>query len=105
VGIQVKIIEPGGVDTDFGGRSMDFALDESLTEYSDALAKFQSRMAESGLGRSTAEYLAEQIFVAATDGTTQMRYLIGDDAIQTYGMREQVGDDAFMAGMKERMFA
>jgi hypothetical protein len=34
-----------------------------------------------------------------------MRYLIGDDAVQTYSMRDQVGDDAFIAGMKERMFS
>jgi len=33
LGAQVKIIEPGGVDTDFGGCSMDFCVDENLTEY------------------------------------------------------------------------
>lgn len=105
LGIGVKIIEPGGVSTDFGGRSMAFAMDESLTDYSEAVGKFQTRMTESGLGSSTAEYLAEHIYAAATDGKTQMRYLIGEDAVQTYGMRAEVGDDAFIAGMKERMFA
>jgi NAD(P)-dependent dehydrogenase (short-subunit alcohol dehydrogenase family) len=105
LGIQVKIIEPGGVDTDFGGRSMTFAMDESLTDYNEALGKFQTRMQDSGLGNSTAEYQAERIFAAATDGSDQMRYLIGDDAIQTYTMRTEAGDDAFIAGMKQRMFA
>lgn len=31
-GIRVKIIEPGLIATDFGGRSFDFTNDQSLTE-------------------------------------------------------------------------
>ena len=31
LGIKVKIVEPDGVATDFGGRSLDFQHDESLT--------------------------------------------------------------------------
>lgn len=33
IGVKVKIIEPGMVLTDFGGRSFDFNNDESLIEY------------------------------------------------------------------------
>jgi len=103
LGIQVKIIEPGGVTTDFGGRSMDIAMPETLPGYGAALGKFQANRENSGLSYSTAEFLAEGIFAAATDGKTQMRYLIGPDAEQTYALRKQVGDDAFIAGMKQRM--
>jgi NADP-dependent 3-hydroxy acid dehydrogenase YdfG len=105
LGIQVKIIEPGGVDTDFGGRSMVFAANESLTDYDEAIGKFQASMANSGLGRSTAEFQAAGIYAAATDGKAQLRYLIGEDAVQTYAMRKQVGDDAFIAGMRQRMLS
>jgi len=34
-----------------------------------------------------------------------MRYLIGEDAEQTFAMRQQVGDDAFIAGMKQRVLS
>lgn len=102
LGIQVKIIEPGGVETDFGGRSMVFAMEKGLTDYNDSIGKFQTNYAKSGLGRSTAEYQAEKIYEAATDGKVQMRYLIGSDAEQTFALRQQVGDDTFIAGMKER---
>ena len=102
LGIQVKLIEPGGVDTDFGGRSMVFAAQEGLTDYDESIGRFQTNYANSGLGQSTAEFQAEKIYEAATDGKTQMRYLIGEDAEQTYALRQQVGDDAFIAGMKER---
>lgn len=105
LGIGVKIIEPGGVDTDFGGRSMVLTAEESLTAYNELLGKFQANAGNSGLIRSTAEFMAEEIYKAATDGKTQLRYLLGQDAEQTYAMREQVGDDAFVAGIKQRMLA
>lgn len=105
LGIQVKIIEPGGVDTDFSGRSMTFAAREGLTAYDEMLGKFQANWGKSGLTRSTAEFLAKGIYTATTDGKTQLRYLIGPDAEQVYGMRQQVGDDAFVAGMKQRMLS
>ena len=104
LGIQVKIIEPGGVSTDFGGRSMAFAAKDGLTAYDEMAATFQAKVAASGLEYSTAEFLAEGIYNAATDGKNQLRYLIGPDAEQLYAMRQEVGDDAFIAGMKERMF-
>ena len=33
IGCKVKIVEPGMIKTDFGGRSFDFNNDESLAEY------------------------------------------------------------------------
>ena len=33
IGIKMKIVEPGAIKTDFGGRSLDFANDESIQEY------------------------------------------------------------------------
>jgi NADP-dependent 3-hydroxy acid dehydrogenase YdfG len=104
LGIQVKLIEPGGVATDFGGRSMVLAMPTDLPEYmpiaQKVMAAFQSRGPA-----STAEQIASGIYEAATDGKTQLRYLLGDDAKQTYAMREKVGDDAFMAGMRQQMFS
>ncbi|MEM7033837.1 MAG: SDR family oxidoreductase [Chloroflexota bacterium] len=105
LGIQVKIIEPGGVATDFGSRSLDFAMQEGLTAYDPLVAKFQEAMGNSGLAASTAEFLAEGIYNAATDGKTQLRYIIGPDAEELYQVRQQAGDDAFIAGMKERMLS
>jgi len=102
MGIQVKIIEPGGVATDFSGRSLDFAMKEGLDDYNELGAKVQAGFSQSGASGSTAEFQAEGIYAAATDGKAQLRYLVGADAEQTYAMRQQVGDDAFMVGMKQR---
>ena len=105
LGIQVKIIEPGGVATDFGGRSMAYAAKEGLTAYDETVATFQENIANSGMQSSSAEFLAKGIYNAVTDGKTQLRYLIGPDAEQFYGMRKQVGADAFIAGMKEQVLS
>lgn len=105
LGIGVKIIEPGGVKTDFTGRSMDFAREEGLNAYDELVQKFQTNIEAFGSGASTPEKIAEGIYRAATDGKTQLRYLLGDDAEQTYQMRQEHGDDAFVARMKERMLS
>lgn len=103
LGIKVKIIEPGGVSTDFGGRSLVIAMpNEDLAEYGPIVQKYMAAQQESGSSGSTAEHLAEEIFKATTDGTDQLRYLIGADAQQLYSMRTEHGDQAFIAGMVER---
>lgn len=103
LGIQVKIIEPGGVATDFSGRSLVMAMPAELPDYQPSVQKYIANREAMGLGGSTAEYLAEEIYKAATDGSDQLRYLIGDDAHQTYAMRKEHGDQAFIAGMTQRM--
>ena len=104
LGIQVKLIEPGGVSTDFGGRSMTFAMPSELPDYVPIAQKVMSAFQSRG-SASTAEQIATGIYDATTDGKAQLRYLLGDDAQQTYAMRQQVGDDAFIAGMKQRMLS
>jgi len=104
LGIQVKLIEPGGVATDFGGRSMEFAMPDELPDYAPAAQQFMASLANSGRVPSTAQEIAEGIYQAATDGKNQLRYLLGD-AMQTYSMRKQVGDDAFMTNIRQRMLS
>ena len=73
LGIQVKLIEPGGVSTDFGGRSLEMAMPDSLPDYVPGAQKFMESRQNAELGASTAEYIAEGIYKAATDGKKQMR--------------------------------
>ena len=104
LGIQVKLIEPGAVATEFSGRSMDFAMPDELPDYAPAGQKFMASLASSNRVPSTPEQVAEGIYEAATDGKTKLRYLLGD-AAQIYDMREKAGDDAFIAGMRQRMLS
>ncbi len=44
--IKVKLIEPGAIQTDFGGRSMEFEFNDALTEYKVFTTAFRSKLGE-----------------------------------------------------------
>lgn len=97
LGIGVKIVEPGFCDTDFAGRSFVLSLDPAGGAYQPTveavLAAFATLQTQE-LG--TAAGVAEAIFGAATDGTSQLRYVVGADAIATLGARAALDDAAFL---------
>lgn len=105
LGIQVKIIEPGGVNTDFSGRSLVLASQEGLSDYDALAAKMKEALAARGNApdRSTAEQLAEAIYEAATDGKKRLRYLVGVDAEQLLTARKNMTTEEFMSMMKKQM--
>ena len=98
----MKIVEPGGVNTDFGGRSFVFTHDPALTDYQPlvdmATAALQSTDTE---GNQEPHDVAEVIFAAATDGTDQLRYVSGDGAQALLANRYSAEqDEQFVAGMR-----
>lgn len=104
-GIQVKLVEPGGVATDFGGRSLDFQHKEELTEYNefvgDVMNTFQNMMNPDSM--STPDLIAGVIYTAATDGTSSLRYRAGADAEQLLATRDQMKDEEFFGMMKQNL--
>ena len=105
LGIKVKIVEPGGVATDFGSRSMDFQHNEELTDYNEyvgqVMENFQKMMDPSNM--SSADHIAGIIFDAATDGSGTLRYRAGEDAHQFLGARDQMNDEEFIGMMKQNL--
>jgi len=105
IGVKVKIIEPGGVNTDFGGRSMDFQHNEDLSEYnnfvSGVMDKFENMMNPESM--SSATQIAEVIFTAATDGSNTLRYRAGEDAEQLLSARKTMEDSDFIQMMKSNL--
>jgi NAD(P)-dependent dehydrogenase (short-subunit alcohol dehydrogenase family) len=78
--IVVKIVEPGGVQTNFRG-GLDIIKNE-IPEYNPLVASFWANYSKAteNLPKATAEDVANMIYNAATDGKTQLRYVVGDDA-------------------------
>ena len=105
-GIQLKIVEPGGVNTDFSGRSLVmFDLSEH-TEYAGDIERYVKNFApDSGREEnySTPRQMAESIYTAATDGKEQLRYISGADAQAMYARRQEVGTEAFMTELRKMM--
>lgn len=96
IGVKVKIIEPGMVATDFGGRSFDFNNDEALIEYQGLVqAVFAGFSAAQGMASSAGE-IAEVIYRAATDDSERLRYPAGKDAEVMIAKRKAESDKTFI---------
>lgn len=100
-GISVKIIEPGLVDTDFAGRSFVLSTGPEGNAYQGVIgAVFGAFAGMQGQGSAAAEAVATAIYDAATDGTRQLRYIVGEDAVATLGARAAMDDVAFVDMMR-----
>jgi NAD(P)-dependent dehydrogenase (short-subunit alcohol dehydrogenase family) len=101
-GGQVKIVEPGMIATDFGGRSFDFSNDETMAEYKNIVNALMTALPAMADNASPASVVAKVIFEAATDGKNQLRYTAGEDAKILITNRQQYDDATFMGGIKSQ---
>lgn len=101
-GILVKTVSPGGIATDFAGRSLDMSTHEA---YEENLQNVIGAMTspERQKQYSTAEQIADVVYEAATDGQSTLRYVAGEDAKAMYAQRIEVGDEVFRTGIKEML--
>ncbi len=83
LGIQVKIIEPGPIKTDFYDRSLELMTKTGLTAYDAFVEKAMPRMQQAGHDAPGPEVVARTIFRAATDRTARLRYPVNSHAILT----------------------
>jgi NAD(P)-dependent dehydrogenase (short-subunit alcohol dehydrogenase family) len=93
-GIGVKTVAPGGIRTDFIGRSLAMM---SHPAYAQAMARVLAVFTNPArvAGGSSAEQIAEVVWEAATDGKDQLRYVAGDDAKAAFARRLQIGAEQF----------
>ena len=99
-GVKVKIVEPGAIATDFGGRSFDFQNDESLTEYQGTVQKLFAGFGSVADSASPPSLVADVIFTSVTDGTDTLRYTAGPDAAELMANRSALDDATFIGGLK-----
>jgi NADP-dependent 3-hydroxy acid dehydrogenase YdfG len=102
LGVRVKIIEPGMVQTDFAGRSFDFSNDATLSEYQPLVGAFMSALGPMAAQASPADAVAEVIYRATIDESDQLRYEAGLDAQHMLGARRASDDATFIGGMRSQ---
>ncbi len=100
IGVRVKIIEPGAIKTDFAGRSFDFSNDPSLAEYQPLVQSLFGALGPMMANGAEPDLVAETILRAVTDGTGQLRYEVGPDAVHLLAGRRAADDAAFLGGIK-----
>lgn len=101
-GIRAKVVCPGGVATDFAGRSLSLTFEGDGAPYQDTIGKVMQAFQNRRGGHSQPDDIAKVIFGAATDGSEQVRYLAGADAEQMYAAHSTEPEAAYLAAMQER---
>jgi NAD(P)-dependent dehydrogenase (short-subunit alcohol dehydrogenase family) len=93
--IQIKLIEPGPIQTDFYGRSSDIASQSDVPVYNQFMQRIIPMMERIGSKGSPPEVVATIIYHAATDGSDQLRYPAGGNASALLALRKLLPDWAF----------
>lgn len=102
IGVKVKVVEPGFIATDFGGRSFDFQAGE-IADYQSLIGALMKQWQNPENTVSPPSLVAEVIYNAVTDGTNQLRYRAGDDANFLLDSRKKMTDEEFFAMMSKQL--
>jgi NAD(P)-dependent dehydrogenase (short-subunit alcohol dehydrogenase family) len=103
LGIRVRIVQPGMIKTDFGGRSFDFAMGDSLADYAPSAEAMGRLFGKLASNPSSPEVVADVIWQAATAPGDQLRFRAGPDATDLLDRRKAQDDATFIGGIKALM--
>ena len=101
IGIGFKLLEPGGMKTDFFTRSFDSAQHPAYGRLAERVMSVITDP-QTMASYSTPEQIAAVVYEAATDGKDQLRYVAGNDAKAMYAKRLQMGDEVFRKAISEQ---
>lgn len=102
--IVVKLVEPGGGDTDFHSRSgAEDAGAGGIQSYEPFIERTHAVMASIGTRMATPERIADAVYDAVTDGTSRLRYLAGDDVRHFVDARRKLSDEDYEIYVREQL--
>lgn len=102
-GVRIRIVEPGMIATDFGGRSFDFCNEASLVEYQGTVGKLFAHWRQVASSPSPPSLVAEVIWTAVHDPSDRLRFRAGADADTLLSARAEQDDSTFIGGLKRAM--
>jgi NAD(P)-dependent dehydrogenase (short-subunit alcohol dehydrogenase family) len=95
-GIRAKFVAPGGVATDFAGRSLSVTFTGTDHPYAASVAKVMTAWGSRRGGYAGPEQAADVIFTAATDDTRRVRFVSGADAETLLATRARLDDAGYL---------
>jgi NAD(P)-dependent dehydrogenase (short-subunit alcohol dehydrogenase family) len=103
LGIRVRIVQLGMIKTDFGGRSFDFAMEDSLADYAPSAEAMGRLFGKLASNPSSPEVVADAIWQAAHAPGDQLRFRAGSDATDLLDLRKAQDDATFIGRIKAWM--
>lgn len=98
--IGIKTVAPGGIKSNF----VNAAQFVNLEEYQPLNASMSKLIENGGLFKfNEVDEIASVVYEAATDGKDQLRYLAGEDSINTFHQRSKIGAENFRFGLKQQL--
>lgn len=101
-GIRAKYVAPGGVATDFAGRSLTVTFADDNHPYAAGVAKAMAAWGARRGNYAAPSQVADVIFNAVTDGTRQIRYVSGTDAEAMLAARAALDDAGYLDLIQQR---
>lgn len=99
-GINLKLIEPGAIKTEFYSGSREMIKPTGTTAYDSFVAKCDEVNQQSGAKGEPASVVAEAVYKAATDGSSKMRYPVGKPAPMLLRLRKMLPDSLWFGVVK-----
>ncbi len=93
--IQMKLIEPGPIVTDFYGRNRQFIQPTNTNDYNGFIQKFNEAAEKVMKEAEGPNVVAKTIYQAATDNNGQMRYAVGKPGPMLLKLRKLLSDKAY----------
>lgn len=101
--IRVKLVEPGGFKTNFQQVGLVWTDSDTIKDYAEMTQILREKRAAAQPNLPDAIAVAEKIWEAANDPSERLRYLVGKDAEAMFARRQEIGAQAFMEELNDRL--
>ncbi|MFN9150929.1 MAG: SDR family oxidoreductase [Bacteroidota bacterium] len=99
--VRIKLIEPGLIQTNFAGSSLEMVMPTHTSEYNEYVSKFTAASDAALKDAVSPQFVADAVFAAATDGSKRLRYPAGKPAPMILRLRKLVTDSIFFKIVKK----
>jgi len=94
--IKLKLVEPGGFRTNFQTSSIIWTTNPGITAYDEKMKANIDTRNDRWENMPDPVAVADMVYLAATDETDKLRYLVGDDARKMMEKRNELGAQKYI---------